>query len=255
VRALVIASCAATIAIAAACHAEPAIVTATTVAGGVSPDGGDDDDTANAALDGVADASADGDSSLGNMFGDEIGESFGAGGLGLSGLGEGPGSGCDDAGRPRGEGIGLGNFGNLNHGAGGNPCSADAAVGTGQGLGSRTRPDAGRRPSPQMREVTVDVGPGLPPEVVRRIVRQHFGQLRLCYMNGLATSSQLAGAVAVTFTIDASGAVVGARDNGSTLPDPAVVSCAVAGFAGLSFPVPYAPPVQVKYAISFAPHS
>ncbi len=54
----------------------------------------------------------------GNMWGDAIGDAFGAGGLGLSGVGEGGGG--------RGEGIGLGNIGTLGHGAG---------TGTGQGFG------------------------------------------------------------------------------------------------------------------------
>jgi hypothetical protein len=58
-------------------------------------------------------------SARGNMWGDSIGESFGAGGLGLSGIGEGGGG--------RGEGIGLGSIGTIGHGAG---------TGTGQGFGS-----------------------------------------------------------------------------------------------------------------------
>ncbi|MEO6418821.1 MAG: VIT domain-containing protein, partial [Polyangiaceae bacterium] len=49
-------------------------------------------------------------SARGNMWGDEVGDSFGAGGLGLSGVGEGGGG--------RGEGIGLGNVGVIGHGAG-----------------------------------------------------------------------------------------------------------------------------------------
>ena len=44
------------------------------------------------------------------MWSDEIGDSFGAGGLGLSGIGEGGGG--------RGEGIGLGSIGTIGHGAG-----------------------------------------------------------------------------------------------------------------------------------------
>src|ERR1700690_316502 len=46
----------------------------------------------------------------GNMWGDEIGEAYGAGGIGLSGIGEGGGG--------IGEGIGLGSIGTLGHGAG-----------------------------------------------------------------------------------------------------------------------------------------
>lgn len=44
------------------------------------------------------------------IWGDHIGDSFGAGGLGLSGIGEGGGG--------RGEGIGLGSIGTIGHGAG-----------------------------------------------------------------------------------------------------------------------------------------
>ena len=50
------------------------------------------------------------DGAWGALLGDEIGESFGAGGLGLSGVGSGGGG--------RGEGIGLGSVGTIGHGAG-----------------------------------------------------------------------------------------------------------------------------------------
>ncbi|HRI69170.1 MAG TPA: VIT domain-containing protein, partial [Polyangium sp.] len=60
-------------------------------------------------------------SARGNMWGDGIGDSFGSGGIGLSGVGEGGG------GRGDGEGIGLGSIGTIGHGAG---------TGTGQGFGS-----------------------------------------------------------------------------------------------------------------------
>lgn len=49
-------------------------------------------------------------SAHGSMWGDAIGDSFGAGGLGLTGIGEGGGG--------RGEGIGLGSIGTIGHGAG-----------------------------------------------------------------------------------------------------------------------------------------
>lgn len=57
----------------------------------------------------------------GNMWGDAIGDAFGAGGLGLSGVGEGGGG--------QGEGIGLGSIGTMGHGAGyGGHASTSAAV-------------------------------------------------------------------------------------------------------------------------------
>ncbi|HVK68154.1 MAG TPA: VIT domain-containing protein [Polyangium sp.] len=58
-------------------------------------------------------------SASGNQWGSTIGDGFGAGGLGLSGVAEGGGG--------RGEGIGLGSIGTIGHGAG---------TGTGQGFGS-----------------------------------------------------------------------------------------------------------------------
>jgi Mg-chelatase subunit ChlD len=58
-------------------------------------------------------------SARGNQWGAAIGDSFGAGGVGLSGIGEG--------GAGRGEGVGLGSIGTLGHGVG---------AGTGQGFGS-----------------------------------------------------------------------------------------------------------------------
>lgn len=50
------------------------------------------------------------DQTADTLWGDHIGETFGAGGLGLSGIGEGGGG--------RGEGIGLGSIGTLGHGVG-----------------------------------------------------------------------------------------------------------------------------------------
>jgi hypothetical protein len=63
----------------------------------------------------VGDATVDGwkqlfSSLFGNVWGNEIGDSSGSGGLGLSGVGEGGGG--------RGEGIGLGGIGTLGHGRG-----------------------------------------------------------------------------------------------------------------------------------------
>ena len=70
------------------------------------------------------------------MWGDAIGDAFGAGGLGLSGIGEGGGG--------RGEGIGLGSVGTLGHGSG-------------SGVGSASRPATASRASGTNNQVaTVD---------------------------------------------------------------------------------------------------
>jgi hypothetical protein len=177
-------------------------------------------------------------SARGNMFGDTIGDSFGAGGLGLSGVGEGGGG--------RGEGIGLGNFGGLGHGAG---------TGTGQGIGSgRGRLGGGHQvKAPKIREGATSVNGRLPPEVIQRIVRQNFGRFRLCYENGMKNNPNLQGRVSVKFIIDRSGAVSLTADGGSDLPDQGVVQCVVRGFGNLSFPQPEGGMVTVVYPIMFNP--
>jgi hypothetical protein len=177
-------------------------------------------------------------SARGNMFGDQIGDAFGAGGLGLSGVGEGGGG--------KGEGIGLGNFGGLGHGAG---------TGTGQGIGSgRGKLQGGHTvKAPKIREGAASVNGRLPPEVIQRIVRQNFGRFRLCYESGLKNNPTLQGRVAVKFVIDRKGAVALTADGGSDLPDGGVVSCVVRGFGNLSFPEPEGGMVTVVYPIMFAP--
>ncbi|MGK4005624.1 AgmX/PglI C-terminal domain-containing protein [Sorangium sp. So ce1036] len=177
-------------------------------------------------------------SARGNMWGDQIGDSFGAGGLGLSGIGEGGGG--------RGEGIGLGSIGTIGHGAG---------TGTGQGFGSghgrlggshRTKP-------PRVRMGATSVSGRLPPEVIQRIVRQNFGRFRLCYENGLRNNPNLQGRVAVRFVIGRDGAVSNVGNGGSDLPDSGVVSCVVRAFYGLSFPQPEGGIVTVVYPIMLSP--
>ncbi len=177
-------------------------------------------------------------SARGNMWGDSIGDAFGAGGLGLSGIGEGGGG--------RGEGIGLGSIGTIGHGAG---------TGTGQGFGSghgrlggshRTRP-------PQVRMGATTVNGRLPPEVIQRIVRQNYGRFRLCFENGLRNNPNLQGRVSVRFVIGRDGSVSNVGNAGSDLPDPAVVSCVTRAYYGLSFPQPEGGIVTVVYPIMFSP--
>ncbi|MCS6899615.1 MAG: AgmX/PglI C-terminal domain-containing protein [Myxococcales bacterium] len=177
-------------------------------------------------------------SARGNMWGADIGDSFGAGGLGLSGIGEGGGG--------RGEGIGLGSIGTIGHGSG---------TGTGQGFGSGHGRLGGEHKAkpPQVRMGATTVSGRLPPEVIQRIVRQSFGRFRLCYENGLRSNPNLQGRVSVRFVIDRSGAVSSVGNGGSDLPDSSVVSCVIRSFSGLSFPQPEGGIVTVVYPISFSP--
>ena len=177
-------------------------------------------------------------SARGNMWGDSIGDSFGAGGLGLSGIGEGGGG--------RGEGIGLGSIGTIGHGAG---------TGTGQGFGSGHGRLGGSHSTraPQVRMGKTEVNGRLPPEVIQRIVRQNYGRFRLCYENGLRNNPNLQGRVSVRFVIGRDGAVSNVSNGGSDMPDAAVVQCVVRAYYGLSFPQPEGGIVTVVYPIMFSP--
>lgn len=177
-------------------------------------------------------------SAQGNMWGDEIGDAFGSGGLGLSGIGEGGGG--------RGEGIGLGNIGTLGHGAG---------TGTGQGFGAGHGRLGGshKTKAPQVRMGATSVNGRLPAEVIRRIVRQNFGRFRMCYEQGLARNPNLEGRVGVRFVIGRDGAVSNVGNGGSDIPDSGVVSCVISAFYGLSFPQPEGGIVTVTYPIMFNP--
>ncbi len=177
-------------------------------------------------------------SARGNMWGDSIGDAFGAGGLGLSGIGEGGGG--------RGEGIGLGSIGTIGHGAG---------TGTGQGFGSgHGRLGGSHRTSPpKVRMGATTVNGRLPPEVIQRIVRQNYGRFRLCYENGLRNNPNLQGRVSVRFIIGRDGSVSNVGNAGSDLPDPGVVSCVTRAYYGLSFPQPEGGIVTVVYPIMFSP--
>jgi hypothetical protein len=178
-------------------------------------------------------------SAMGNMFGADIGDATGMGGLGLTGTGEGGGG--------RDEGIGMDGFGGLGHGAGGGP---GGGIGRGAGLPGRGHPVR----APRVRDSgETSVNGRLPPEVIQRVVRQNFGRFRLCYENGIKTNPNLQGRVAVKFIIDRSGAVATALDGGSDLPDQSVVQCVVRGFGNLSFPQPDNGMVTVVYPIVFSP--
>lgn len=181
----------------------------------------------------------------GAMWGDELGENAGNGGLGLLGLGEGGGG--------HRQGIGLTNVGTI--GSSGScddgPC---AGIGVGDGR-SWGRPGAGHHETrvPRMVASEPSVSGRLPPQVIQRIVRQNFGRFRMCYEKALSQNPNLQGRVQVRFMIDRSGAVSNALNAGSSLPDAAAVGCVVRGFYGLSFPKPEAGSVQVSYPIMFSP--
>lgn len=157
---------------------------------------------------------------LGALMGDQIGDSFGYGGLGLRGTGSGGGT---------GEGtIGLGNIGTIGR------TGSGSGVGYGAGMGR-----LGTRPTTPAATVSVampSVRGSLPSEVVSRIVQRRSNSFRYCYERELAREPSLAGRVSVRLAIAPSGTTTSATVTSSTLGNAAVDACVIASARRLVFP-------------------
>lgn len=207
----------------------------------------------------------------GAMWGTSIGETFGAGGLGLTGTGEGGGG--------DGRGIDLGAIGLLGHtfgdagfgtGGGGSPGFGRLWGGSWSGswhhgpIGIGRIGTIGHVASGPLQEYDLSSNrrpkseeqddQRLPPDAIRRIVRQSHGLFRGCYQKALKDSPTLAGTVTTRFLIGPRGAVASAQNLSHSLPDAGVVTCVTAMFRGLSFPEPPGGrPVTVTYPLTFTP--
>lgn len=166
---------------------------------------------------------ADPMSALGALMGDQIGENFGFGGLGLRGTGRGGGG--------TGEGtIGLGNLGTIGHGGGG---------GDGSGYGRGAGGFRGRAARvPRIRSGAADVRGSLSKEVIRRVIRRHINEVRFCYEQELNSRPDLEGRVTVRFIISPTGAVQTAMVQNTTLRNARVERCISGAVRRWTFPAP-----------------
>ena len=94
---------------------------------------------------------------------------------------------------------------------------------------------------------------GLDDAVVRRIVRQNFGRVRLCYRTAALADPTLAGTVVVRYRIETSGAVGVVNDAGSTVSSTDLIACVLRVFNLLAFPSPSMGPVEVTETLYFTP--
>ncbi len=162
-------------------------------------------------------------SALGALMGDQIGENFGFGGLGLRGTGRGGGG--------TGEGtIGLGNVGTIGHGGGGGEGS-----GYGRGAGGFRGRDA---KVPRIRSGNADVRGSLSKEVIRRVIQRHINEVRFCYEQELNQRPDIAGRVQVKFIIAPSGAVQAANVEDTTLGAARAEQCIAQAVRRWTFPAP-----------------
>ncbi|MBW1905171.1 MAG: TonB family protein [Deltaproteobacteria bacterium] len=166
----------------------------------------------------------DATSALGAMTGNDIGQNFGFGGLGLRGTGRGGGG--------LGQGtIGMGNFGTIGRGGG----RGDGEGGYGRGVGG-FRGRAGG--VPQVRSGGAEVRGSLSKEVIRRVVRRHINEVKFCYEQQLNARPDLQGRVTTKFVISPTGSVQSAMVGSSSLRNEAVESCIVRAVRRWTFPAP-----------------
>ena len=164
---------------------------------------------------------------------------------GKFGMGGGRGGGLDGMG-----GISFGGWGDGSKGSGGGHPN-----GWGDGLDGGAYVPGGRKPRPVVAFTDRgSVADGIDAQTVRRIVRKYLARMQYCYTSlGLMRNPTLRGAVRVKFVINRVGRVSRAFNNGSTLPDPATVSCVVGVYRRMRFPKPGVPSVIVTYGVNFRP--
>jgi TonB family protein len=160
---------------------------------------------------------------LGGLIGNQIGEAYGVGGLGLVGTGRGGGG--------TGEGtIGLGNLGTIGKGGGGGYGS-----GYGRGMGGIGTRRAG---TPDVIPGTAQVRGALDKEIIRRVIRSHIKEVKFCYEQELLRKPDLYGRVTIQFTITPMGSVSSSAVQQSTMGNAKVEQCIARAVQRWEFPKP-----------------
>ncbi len=97
----------------------------------------------------------------------------------------------------------------------------------------------------------IQVSGRLPPQVVERMIRRHFGFFMICQETTHASGSHFSGVATVRFIIDRTGATAGRPVASSNLKDEAFLKCLENGFSLISYPSPDSGEVTVHYALRF----
>jgi hypothetical protein len=172
-----------------------------------------------------------------NPLGDVLGS-----GVTLSGAGNGSGG--------PGAGVGVGGLGTFGFGPGGTPGGSGPG---GWGTDHGHVPGSHRTSGPSVRNSDMRVSGRLPPELIRRVVRQNHPRFRSCYESALMTNPNLTGRVGVRFVSGRDGSVMNVADGGSDVPDPKLIDCVQRAFYQIGFPKPEGGVVTVTYPLSFNP--
>ncbi len=154
-------------------------------------------------------------SAMGGLRGTEMGDAGGAGGLGTRGTGSGGG----------GNSLGIGGLGTHGHGRGSGGYGNVDLGGRGKG---RTRIVPGK---------TIVKG-SLTQEEIARVIRQNLSRFKYCYEKELNANPNLAGKIAINFTIAPTGDVPQARVSESQMGNSTVEDCTTRVMKSLKFPKP-----------------
>ncbi len=161
---------------------------------------------------------------MGGIIGDDVGPTYGVGGLGIIGTGR------------RGGGINDGiSFGTLNTRRG--PGFGHGPGGIGKGWRDKLPPrKPGQGPVAKMGPPRVEGG--LDKAIIRRVVRQHLNQVKFCYQKELIANPDLYGRAVVKFTIMPTGQVMSAIMKESSLGNRKVERCITHAIRRWLFPKP-----------------
>lgn len=96
----------------------------------------------------------------------------------------------------------------------------------------------GSAPKPGVRQASATVKGAMDKDIIRRIVRAHINEIRLCFNQGLAKDPTLEGRVTIQFTIGPDGTVPVAVVQDSNLTDPKVAQCMAKAVKRWKFPKP-----------------
>jgi len=160
------------------------------------------------------------EAALGGIDGAKVAAGYGAGGLGLRGGG------------PGGGGVGVGTLGTGKIGTRGRG-SGDGAYGSGEGgLGKKSDRDI------SMTTGTPVILGSLDPEIIRRIVREHAGQIRYCYESELTRTPGLYGKIVMKWVINGEGKVMQATTAETQMKNANVENCLASRIKTWVFPKP-----------------
>lgn len=129
------------------------------------------------------------EAALGGIDGAKVAAGYGTGGLGLRGGG------------PGGGGLGVGTLGTGKIGTRGRGTGETGYGGAEGGLGNKTDRDISMTPG-----TPVILG-SLDPEIIRRIVREHAGQIKYCYEKELTRTPGIYGKIVMKWVINGEGRV------------------------------------------------